>query len=44
MRIEHTRHRSQANFCVNLITGLIGYSRQPQKPNIDLNYSDSAIL
>jgi hypothetical protein len=44
MMIEHTRHISKANFCVNLIAGLIAYSRQPQKPNIDLNYCTSAIL
>ena len=44
MMIEHTRHRSKANFCVNLIAGLIAYSRQPQKPHIDINYCGSAIL
>jgi hypothetical protein len=35
-QIEHTRHRSLANFCVNLICGLIAYSHQPKKPSLHL--------
>jgi len=35
-QIEHTRHRSFANFCVNLICGLIAYSHQPKKPSLHL--------
>lgn len=35
-QIEHTRHRSFANFCVNLICGLIAYSHQPKKPALHL--------
>ena len=31
-QIEHTRHRSVANFLVNLVCGLIAYSHQPKKP------------
>ena len=36
-QIEHTRHRSPLNFCVNLICGLIAYSHQPKKPSLRLN-------
>ena len=33
-QIEHTRHRSVANFLVNLVCGLIAYCHQPQKPSL----------
>ena len=33
-QIEHTRHRSFANFIVNLLAGLIAYSLQEKKPSI----------
>lgn len=32
--IEHSRHRSVANFIVNMICGLIAYTRQPKKPSL----------
>jgi len=32
--IEHTRHRSPANFIVNLISGLVAYSFLPKKPSL----------
>jgi transposase len=35
-QIEHSRHRSPANFLVNLICGLIAYCRQPKKPSLGL--------
>jgi transposase len=35
-QIEHSRHRSPLNFCVNLICGLIAYALQPKKPAIVL--------
>lgn len=35
-QIEHSRHRSSANFLVNLICGLIAYCRQPKKPSLRL--------
>ena len=34
--IEHSRHRSLANFLVNLVCGLIAYSLQPNKPSLHL--------
>jgi len=35
-QIEHTRHRSPFNFAVNLVAGLIAYTRQPLKPHVDV--------
>lgn len=35
-QIEHTRHRSVANFMVNLVAGLAAYTHQPQKPSLNL--------
>ncbi len=34
LHIEHTRHRSPANFAVNLVAGLVAYCHQPTKPSI----------
>lgn len=36
-QIEHTRHRSLANFMVNLVSGLAAYCHQPKKPSLHLN-------
>jgi hypothetical protein len=36
-QIEHSRHRSIANFMVNIVTALIAYTYQPKKPSIALN-------
>jgi len=36
-QIEHTRHRSLANFLVNLLCGLIAYCHQPKKPSLHLD-------
>ncbi|HGJ5883236.1 transposase, partial [Arsenophonus sp.] len=33
-QIEHTRHRSPANFLVNLLGGLVAYCLMPSKPKI----------
>lgn len=35
-QIEHSRHRSPANFVVNLLAGLVAYTLQPKKPSIRL--------
>src|SRR5690606_29995934 len=35
-QVEHSRHRSVANFIVNLISGLIAYSFLPKKPSIKM--------
>nr|WP_281181123.1 transposase [Candidatus Arsenophonus triatominarum] len=33
-QIAHTRHRSPANFVVNLLAGLVAYCLIPSKPKI----------
>ena len=33
-QVEHSRHRSFANFLTNLISGLLAYSFLPKKPKI----------
>lgn len=35
-QIEHSRHRSMANFVVNLLSGLIAYCFMPIKPTLNL--------
>ena len=40
-QIEHTRHRSVANFMVNLIAGLIAYTYQDKKPSLNLRVKPS---
>jgi hypothetical protein len=35
-QIEHSRHRSVANFLVNLVAGLIAYSHQEKKPSLHI--------
>jgi transposase len=37
-QIEHSRHRSPVNFCVNLLCGLIAYCHQPKKPSLSLEW------
>jgi hypothetical protein len=36
-QIEHTRHRSFANFITKMVSGLIAYSFYPTKPNINID-------
>jgi hypothetical protein len=36
-QLEHTRHRSIANFIVNLRSGLIAYAPQAKKPSIGIS-------
>ena len=37
--LVHSRHRSLHNFMLNLITALIAYTHQPQKPSLNLDKS-----
>jgi hypothetical protein len=37
-QIEHSRHRSPVNFCVNVLCGLIAYCHQPKKPTLRLDW------
>lgn len=36
-QIEHTRHRSPANFLINLLGGIAAYCHQPKKPSLHWN-------
>lgn len=38
-QIEHSRHRSPVNFCVNLLCGLIAYCHQPKKPSLEMEWT-----
>ncbi len=38
-QIEHSRHRSKANFMVNLISGLIAYTYREKKPSLNIQYT-----
>jgi hypothetical protein len=37
-QIEHSRHRSPVNFCVNILCGLTAYCHQPKKPSLRLDW------
>jgi hypothetical protein len=41
--IEHTRHRSQEGFIVNVISGLIAYSYLPKKPSLNLDIINQSL-
>lgn len=44
-QIEHSRHRSIANFISNLVSGLLAYCFLPKKPSVKVEYEeDSAQL
>lgn len=43
-QIAHTRHRSPCNFLVNLLAGLVAYTRQPNKPALNLSSAELAQL
>ena len=43
-QIEHTRHRSVANFVVNLLAALVAYTYQEKKPSLNLYPDDLAAL
>ncbi len=37
-QIEHSRRRSPVNFFINLLSGLVAYTRQPKKPSLKFIY------
>ena len=43
-QIEHTRHRSVANFLVNLVCGLIACCHQRKKPSLHLSDQQLQLL
>ncbi|MDE9558043.1 IS982 family transposase [Xenorhabdus bovienii] len=43
-QIEHSRHRSQLGFLLEVAAGLIAYTFQPKKPSLNLRDNDIAIF
>jgi hypothetical protein len=43
-QIEHTRHRSVANFFVNLIAGLVAYTWREKKPSLNIRVREQLQL
>jgi len=43
-QIEHSRHRSVANFFINLLAALIAYTHQPKKPALRFEPNTLALL
>lgn len=43
-QVEHTRHRSVANFMVNLLAALVSYTHQPKKPTIRFTDKERRLL
>ena len=43
-QIEQSRHRSPANFLVNVLAGLIAYCHQPKKPSLQVTPEILALL
>lgn len=43
-QVDHSRHRSHANFLVNLLAGLLAYTFQPNKPSVSLSPQQRAFL
>ena len=38
LQLCHTRHRSIKNFCVHILSVLVGYQLSPNKPSVNLQY------
>ena len=43
-QIEHTRHRSVANFFVNLLAGLVAYTHREKKPSLNIRVKEQLQL
>ena len=43
-QIEYTRHRSVANFMVNLVAALVSFTYQPKKPTIRFTDEERHLL
>jgi len=43
-QIEHTRHRSVANFLVNLLAGLVAYTFREKKPSLNIRVKEQLQL
>ena len=43
-QLEHTRHRSVANFFINALAAIAAYTRQPKKPHINLGELEAGLV
>ena len=43
-QIEHSRHRSVANFFVNLVAGLVAYTFREKKPSLNIRVKEQLQL
>jgi hypothetical protein len=43
-QLEHTRHRSVANFSINALAAIAAYTRQPKKPHINLGEQEVGLV
>lgn len=43
-QIEHSRHRSPANFLANVLAGLLAYCHQPKKPSLQVTPEALALV
>ena len=43
-QLEHTRHRSIANFFINALAAIAAYTRQPKKPHINLGEQEAGLV
>jgi transposase len=43
-QIEHSRHRSPANFLVNVLAGVLAYCHQPRKPSLQVTPEVLALI
>ena len=43
-QIEHSRHRSAANFLVNVLAGLTAYTFREKKPSLNIEIKELAVL
>jgi hypothetical protein len=43
-QIEHSRHRSVANFFVNLLAGLVAYTWREKKPSLNIRVKEQLLL
>jgi hypothetical protein len=43
-QIEHSRHRSETGFMLNVISGIVAYCRKEKKPRIKLSPSEFGLM
>lgn len=43
-QVEHSRHRSETGFMLNVISGIVAYCLKKQKPRIKLSASEFGLM